>query len=151
MTILQVNMLSNPLSSCTLTSLANDKSFYPTLRGRLANDLYKISRFRWPTLKMSHQNVLFVRDVKGRRGGYKFLDPEKISCSINIWLDIEIQKHSLNCEQCPQFCVLVITAQHEETLQQRLWGQQRSFLWPPSPSGSCRLPLCATPVCSVKL
>ena len=43
---LQVNMLSNPLSSCTLTSLANDKSFYPTLRGRLANDLHKISRFR---------------------------------------------------------------------------------------------------------
>ena len=48
--MLQVNMLSNPLSSCTLTSLANDKSFYPTLRGRLANDLYKISRFRRLTL-----------------------------------------------------------------------------------------------------
>ena len=43
----------------------------------------------------------------------------------------------------------MITAQHEETLQQRLWAQKRFVLWPPSLSGSCRLPLCATPVRSI--
>ena len=66
--MLQVNMLSNPLSSCTLTSLANDKSFYPTLRGRLANDLYKISRFRCLTLKMSHQKCFICQGCQEKTG-----------------------------------------------------------------------------------
>ena len=38
-----------------------------------------------------------------------------------------------------------ITVLHGETQQQRPWVQQLSSWWPPSPSGSCHQPLCATP------
>ena len=40
----QVNMLTNKLHPCTLTSMAEDDSIYPDLRSRLATDLRRISR-----------------------------------------------------------------------------------------------------------
>ena len=40
----QVNMLTNKLHPCTLTSMAEDGSIYPDLRSRLATDLRRISR-----------------------------------------------------------------------------------------------------------
>ena len=33
---------------------------------------------------VSNQTLLFKRDVKGRQGSYKFLDPSAIACSIDI-------------------------------------------------------------------
>ena len=42
--ITQVNMLTNKLHPCTLTSLAEDTSIYPDLRSKLASDLRRISR-----------------------------------------------------------------------------------------------------------
>ena len=34
---------------------------------------------------VSNQTLLFKRDVKGRQGGFNFLDPSSIACSIDIW------------------------------------------------------------------
>ena len=42
---MQVNMLTNKLHPCTLTSMAEDGSIYPDLRSRLASDLRRISRY----------------------------------------------------------------------------------------------------------
>lgn len=127
----QVNMLTNKLHPCTLTSMAEDGSIYPDLRSRLATDLRRISRWRnyflvstvgknwsytssekpaacnicwisrstWPcfslptkfplnTRCMDNNNnnmTFFEREIRGRQGGYKFLDPIDIACSIDIW------------------------------------------------------------------